>query len=314
MYRVSAPCTLGLPARSGPRRVRHCRSRSASQPGRGDGAGLARYESQERPLHDERVFAILFAHVPTPNAAIASAASSGARITSSMGTATAGSSPPRRAPSSTPPWSGGRSGPGSTPRPACGPRSSTAVLMPWSTSLARTSPRTQAQTQLWSSCTSTPRCSTAASRATGPSTASRCRSTRCADSSATRPSSSASTRPTAPAWGSGAHRNPPRWLRRRIHRRDRDLCRFPGCGRQIRQIHHVRWWHRDGGSTDTCNLVGFCWAHHHLVHEGGWALEGNADGELTFTSPWGRTLSSRPPPLLPETKQRIHDITGLALG
>lgn len=108
-------------------------------------------------------------------------------------------------------------------------------------------------------------------------------------------------------------RNPPRWLRRRIQRRDRDLCRFPGCGRRIRQIHHVRWWHRDEGPTDSWNLVGFCWAHHHLVHEGGWNVEGNADDELTFTSPWGRTLSSRPPPLLPETKQRVHDITGLDL-
>ncbi|MGQ0830544.1 MAG: DUF222 domain-containing protein [Microthrixaceae bacterium] len=109
-------------------------------------------------------------------------------------------------------------------------------------------------------------------------------------------------------------RNPPRWLRRRIHRRDRDLCRFPGCGRRIRQIHHVRWWQRDEGPTDSWNLVGFCWAHHHLVHEGGWAVDGNADGELTFTSPHGRARSSRPPPLLPETKQRVHDITGLDLG
>ena len=108
-------------------------------------------------------------------------------------------------------------------------------------------------------------------------------------------------------------RNPPRWLRRRISRREGGHCRFPGCGRRIRQIHHVRWWHRDAGPTDSWNLVGFCWAHHHLVHEGGWIVEGNADDELTFTSPWGRTLSSRPPPLLPETKQRIHDITGVDL-
>lgn len=122
-------------------------------------------------------------------------------------------------------------------------------------------------------------------------------------------------RPDGTCVGIGrTQRNPPRWLRRRIHRRDRDLCRFPGCGRRIRQIHHVRWWHRDGGPTDSCNLVGFCWAHHHLVHEGGWALAGNADGELTFTSPWGCTLSSRPPPLLPETRQRIRDITGVDLA
>ncbi len=113
---------------------------------------------------------------------------------------------------------------------------------------------------------------------------------------------------------SRAHRNPPRWLRRRILRRDCDHCRFPGCNRQIRQIHHIRWWHRDHGPTDTWNLAGLCWQHHHLVHEGGWILKGNADRDLTFTSPYGRTLTSRPPPLHPHTRQRITDITGLPLG
>ena len=110
------------------------------------------------------------------------------------------------------------------------------------------------------------------------------------------------------------HRNPPRWLRRRILRRDRAHCRFPGCGRKARQIHHVRWWHRDHGPTDTWNLAGLCWAHHHLVHEGGWTIKGNADHELTFTSPHGRKLTSRPPPLLPATRQHIADTTGLQLG
>jgi len=109
-------------------------------------------------------------------------------------------------------------------------------------------------------------------------------------------------------------RNPPRWLRRRIHRRDRGLCRFPGCGRKIRQIHHVDWWGRDAGPTDSWNLCGLCWAHHHLVHEGGWTINGNADQELSFVSPFGRTLTARPPPLLRETRRRIHDVTGLDLG
>lgn len=108
-------------------------------------------------------------------------------------------------------------------------------------------------------------------------------------------------------------RNSPRWLRRRINRRDRGQCRFPGCGRTIRQIHHVRWWGRDLGPSDSWNLVGLCWAHHHLVHEGGWTMQGNADEELTFTSPFGRALTCRPPPLLAETRQRIHDATGIEL-
>ncbi len=109
-------------------------------------------------------------------------------------------------------------------------------------------------------------------------------------------------------------RTPPRWLRRRIHRRDRHHCRFPGCGRKIRQIHHIQHWERDHGSTDTWNLAGLCWAHHHLVHEGGWTIKGNADQELTFSSAQGRSLTSRPPPLLPETHRRIQGATGLHLG
>lgn len=111
-----------------------------------------------------------------------------------------------------------------------------------------------------------------------------------------------------------AHHDPPRWLRRRINRRDHGLCRFPGCGRKIRQIHHIQFWDRDQGPTDSCNLAGLCWAHHHLIHEGGWTLKGNADGQLIFTSPFGRTLSSRAPPLLDETRTRINDHTGLDLG
>lgn len=105
-------------------------------------------------------------------------------------------------------------------------------------------------------------------------------------------------------------RNPPRWLRRRVHRREQHHCRFPGCGRRIRQVHHITWW-RDGGPTDSWNLVGLCWQHHHLVHEGGWTISGNADGELTFTSPFGRVRTNRPPPLLPDTRARLHELTGL---
>lgn len=109
-------------------------------------------------------------------------------------------------------------------------------------------------------------------------------------------------------------RHPPRWLRRRIAHREQHHCRFPGCGRQIRQIHHVKWWYRDVGPTDSWNLVGLCWQHHHLVHEGGWTISGNADGELTFTSPFGRTLTNRPPPLLPGTRNRLHEVTGIDLA
>jgi hypothetical protein len=53
----------------------------------------------------------------------------------------------------------------------------------------------------------------------------------------------------------------------------------------------------NGGATDAANLMGVCWHHHHLLHEGGWNATGNADGQITITSPYGRTLESRAGPL-----------------
>ena len=88
----------------------------------------------------------------------------------------------------------------------------------------------------------------------------------------------------------------PAWLARHIGTRDL-TCRFPGCERQIRQIHHIVHW-ANGGDTNADNLCGLCWHHHHLVHEGGWNVEGNPNGELTFVSPdRRRRLTSRPQPL-----------------
>ena len=60
------------------------------------------------------------------------------------------------------------------------------------------------------------------------------------------------------------------------------------------------------------NLAGLCWQHHHLVHEGGWTITGNADHELTFTSPTGRTLSSRAKPVQPQVRHRARAAAGLA--
>lgn len=50
-----------------------------------------------------------------------------------------------------------------------------------------------------------------------------------------------------------ASKVPPRWLRRRIIRRD-VTCRFPGCCRRIRQVHHIQHWTKDG-PTDSWNLA-----------------------------------------------------------
>jgi hypothetical protein len=109
-----------------------------------------------------------------------------------------------------------------------------------------------------------------------------------------------------------AGRTPPRWLRRRATHRD-GTCRFPGCGRRIRHLHHIQHW-TNHGPTDSHNLCGLCWEHHHLVHEGGWAIEGNADAELTFSSPHGRQLRSKPRTLDPAVRGRAQDATGADLG
>jgi hypothetical protein len=92
-----------------------------------------------------------------------------------------------------------------------------------------------------------------------------------------------------------AGRTIPRWLRRRVTARDHGCCRWPGCHRPIRHLHHVRWWTRNG-TTNASNLIGVCWHHHHLLHEGGWTATGNADTELALTSPSGRRHRSRAGP------------------
>lgn len=102
-------------------------------------------------------------------------------------------------------------------------------------------------------------------------------------------------------------RQVPGWLWRVLWHRDQG-CRFPGCERQRWiQNHHIEHWTRNG-PTDKDNLVLLCWHHHHLVHEGGWKLEGDPDGWLDFISPDGRKITSLPPPPLdPDLRNRLFD-------
>ena len=73
-------------------------------------------------------------------------------------------------------------------------------------------------------------------------------------------------------------------------------CRWRGCNAPPNrcQAHHVTHW-TNGGATDTCNCALFCALHHHLLHEGGWQVTGNANATLTFTNPTGAQHSSEPP-------------------
>jgi len=94
-----------------------------------------------------------------------------------------------------------------------------------------------------------------------------------------------------------ATKNPPRWLRRRVLGRDHGTCRWSGCGRPARHLHHMKHWTRDTGRTDADNLLGVCWHHHHLLHEGGWEATGDADDQVTLTGPYGQILRSRAGPV-----------------
>ena len=83
-------------------------------------------------------------------------------------------------------------------------------------------------------------------------------------------------------------------LRRALHHRDRG-CRFPGCGVRFGQGHHIRHW-ANGGPTTLSNLALLCRRHHRAVHEEGYQLDRQPDGELRFRRPDGRVLPEVPPP------------------
>lgn len=73
----------------------------------------------------------------------------------------------------------------------------------------------------------------------------------------------------------------PKYLRAAVTARDQH-CRFGDCEHPIEEIHHVTFWSH-GGKTSLDNLAGLCRAHHHAVHERGWALTGNANKQLTVS-------------------------------
>jgi 5-methylcytosine-specific restriction endonuclease McrA len=83
-------------------------------------------------------------------------------------------------------------------------------------------------------------------------------------------------------------------LRRALQHRDRG-CRFPGCGLPFGQGHHIRHW-AHGGPTTLSNLTMLCRRHHRAVHEDGYQVERQPDGELCFRRPDGHVLLDVPVP------------------
>ena len=100
-------------------------------------------------------------------------------------------------------------------------------------------------------------------------------------------------------------RTPPPWLAQQVRYRD-GACRFPACGRtRWTHCHHIKEWIKDKGPTNLDNLALLCTHHHKTVHDGGWTIEGDANGELRFIRPDGVVLSTGPPPLRPDVKKRV---------
>jgi hypothetical protein len=90
-------------------------------------------------------------------------------------------------------------------------------------------------------------------------------------------------------------RDPTEAQRIEVRRRDGG-CRFPGCPcRNVTDVHHVTWVSKQG-TTVLSNLLTLCAAHHSRVHELGWTLDGDANGEVRFTNPHGRVFVSYPSP------------------
>jgi 5-methylcytosine-specific restriction endonuclease McrA len=81
-------------------------------------------------------------------------------------------------------------------------------------------------------------------------------------------------------------------LRRALEHRDKG-CRFPGCGSRFGQGHHIRHW-AHGGPTTLSNLATLCRRHHRAVHEEGYGLTREANGDLRFRTPQGRKLAGVP--------------------
>ncbi len=87
-------------------------------------------------------------------------------------------------------------------------------------------------------------------------------------------------------------RTVPLAIRRVLQGRDRG-CRFPGCRARHCDAHHVKHW-ADGGDTAVENLLLLCRHHHRRVHEDGWRVELEPNGDVSFYRPDGRLLPRVP--------------------
>jgi 5-methylcytosine-specific restriction endonuclease McrA len=85
--------------------------------------------------------------------------------------------------------------------------------------------------------------------------------------------------------GARARTIPPA-IRRALQHRDQG-CRFPGCGSRFGQAHHIRHW-AHGGPTTMSNLAMLCRRHHRAVHEEGFQVARETNGDLNSAHPRAR--------------------------
>jgi hypothetical protein len=107
-------------------------------------------------------------------------------------------------------------------------------------------------------------------------------------------------------------REPSAWMMRQLRYRDQE-CRFPGCGaHRFTQAHHIQWWEK-GGPTDLDNLLLVCTFHHKLVHEYGWAVRREKDGNAQWSRPDGTPYRAgpAPPPDRVERKPTVVSAAGV---
>jgi hypothetical protein len=73
-------------------------------------------------------------------------------------------------------------------------------------------------------------------------------------------------------------------------------CMAPGCDRPPSwcEVHHIRFWARDGGATDIRDGILLCKHHHLLFHNNGWEIERDPDNRFWLIPPVGVDVGQIP--------------------
>jgi len=74
-------------------------------------------------------------------------------------------------------------------------------------------------------------------------------------------------------------------------------CAVEGCGMPLAytELHHIRWWDRDGGATDLDGCAPECSYHHHQIHRLDLRVARRPDGSYEHRYPDGRLYGAAPP-------------------